>query len=69
MTFIQANGKITSAATDSTGAKLVKTNCPICSDMGQVHIQTRNKYIYSPNTVPNVGANYTIKRSAKNNDR
>lgn len=30
MTFIQANGKITSAATDSTGAKLVKTDCPIC---------------------------------------
>lgn len=31
MTFIQANGKITSAATDSTGAKLIKTDCPICS--------------------------------------
>ncbi len=31
MTFIQANGKLTSAATDSTGAKLIKTDCPICT--------------------------------------
>lgn len=30
MTFIQADGKITSAATDLTEAKLVKTDCPIC---------------------------------------
>lgn len=34
MTFIQANGKITSAATDSTGAKLITSDCPLCSIKG-----------------------------------
>lgn len=62
MTFIQANGKITSAATDSTGAKLVKPTVRYVAIWGKcIFKQETVKYIYSPNTVPNVDANYTIK--------